>query len=234
MSVRNSIFLREWIFGLLMCSWLLCVGQQTQAGVVMTATDLTMDAGQPGQITVSWSSTSPLKFLSTEFILTAVTGPSVGVSFKAIVAVPDWTGNYVFAGDSSSQDFYNDPANVPPSNPASVYATIWTNDSYNYADSSLSGNDVAQDGTRRWVVLDLESLSGISGTYQLTFGSSEYDFTASGGTSVPLTNAMLSGGLITINNPGGGGGAVPEPTSCVMFGGLIVAGFLNRRRLVCA
>jgi hypothetical protein len=233
MSVRNSIFLREWIFGLLLCSWLLCVGQQTQAGVVMTATDLTMDAGQSGQITVSWSSTSPLKFLSTEFILTAVTGPSVGVSFKAIVAVPDWTGNYVFAGDSSSQDFYNDPANLPPSNPASVYASIWTNDSYNYADSSLSGNDVAQDGTRRWVVLDLESLSGISGTYQLTFGSSEYDFNASGG-SVPLTNAMLSGGLITINNPGGGGGAVPEPTSCVMFGGLIVAGFLNRRRLVCA
>jgi hypothetical protein len=234
MRVWNSILSRKWLFGLLIWSWIFCVGPQAQAAVMMTATNLTMNAGQSGQITVSWSSTSALSYLSTEFILTPVTGPSAGVSFKATVAVPDWTGNYLFFGDSFAEDFYNDPANAPAGNPASVYTTNWSNDSYLYVDSSLSGNDVAQDGTRRWVVLDIESISGISGTFQLSFGSSEYEYSAIAGSPVSLTNAELSGGLITINNAGGGGGVVPEPTSCVMFGGLIVAGFLNRRRLACS
>jgi hypothetical protein len=153
--------------------------------------------------------------------LTAVTGPNAGLSFTNPASLPTWTGNYVFAGNSFQDNFYNTNSNAP--NPASVSTINWTDDTYNYNDLTFSGNDATQDGTRFWLVLNLTAAAGVSGTYQLTFGSSEFDYVGSTGATA-LTS--LSGGLITIN----GGGAIPEPASGLVLSGLLATGFLRRVR----
>jgi hypothetical protein len=203
---------------------LLATTSSGYAAVFMSATNETINAGQTGTVTVTWTSTLAINYLQTEFILTAVTGPSAGLSFTSPPALPTWTGNYVFAGDSSQENFYNTTINAP--NPASVLTTNWVDDTYNYNDATWSGNDFTQDGTRFWLVLNLTAAAGVSGTYQLTFGSSEFDYVGSGG-AIALTS--LSGGLITING-GGGGGAVPEPASGLVLAGLLAAGGLSRVR----
>lgn len=204
---------------------LLALTSSGYAAVFMSATNETINAGQTGTVTVTWTSTQAINYLQTEFILTAVTGPSAGLSFTNPPALPTWTGNYVFAGDSFQEDFYNTSTNPP--NPASVSQTHWSNDTYNYTDMTSSGNDYAQDGTRFWLVLSLTAASGVSGTYQLTFGSSEYDYVGSAGPT-NLTGADLSGGLITITN--NGGGAVPEPATGLVVAGLLATGVMSRFR----
>lgn len=208
---------------------MVCLLASTSSGysaAIMSATNETINPGQTGTVTVTWTSTQAINNLQTEFILTAVTGPSAGLSFTNPPALPTWTGNYVFASDSSQEDFYNTTSNAP--NPASVSQTNWSNDTYNYTDMTSSGNDYAQDGTRYWLVLSLTAASGVSGTYQLTFGDSEFDYVGSAGATT-LLSSDLSGGLITING-GGGGGAIPEPASGLVVAGLLAAGGLSRVR----
>lgn len=207
---------------------MVCLLASTTSGysaAIMSATNETINAGQTGTVTVTWTSTQVINYLQTEFILKAVTGPNAGLSFTNPPVLPTWTGSYVFAGDSFQDDFYTNNA----TNPASVSTTNWTEDTYNYNDFTLSGNDFAQDGTRYWLVLNLTAASGVSGTYQLTFGSSEYDHSGTSGATA-LLRSDLSGGLITINGGGGGGGAVPEPASGLVLAGLLAAGGLSRVR----
>ena len=128
------------------------------------AVDLTLDsptttAGSTVAINVMW--TGPvLNFLTTEFIITAVSGATAGeVSFSSPVATPPLSlATYVFYNDSS------DLINGPTSNPASIYLSIWANDTYNFSDSTNSGNDVTPgSGTNLWTIQNLTISGAASG-----------------------------------------------------------------------
>ena len=195
------------------------------------ALDLTLDspsvnAGSQVTINVIWSSTTALKYLSTEFIITAVGGAPTGeVTFAntpidattGTPAMPDLNAaNYVFSGDSD--DFITLSGN----NPASVFTTNWAYDTYNMSDSTNSGNDYAQDGTRLWTVLTINTTGLASGQYQITAGNSVFDTTALAGQT-----PSISGGLITVN-------AVPEPSTYALaaIATTALAGLARRRKNV--
>ena len=170
------------------------------------AVDLTLDsptttAGSTVAINVLW--TGPvLNFLTTEFFITAVSGATAGeVSFSSPVATPPLgQSDYVFFGDSS------DLINVPTTNPASISTTNWTNDTYNFSDSTDSTNNVTPgSGTNLWTILNLNITSLAAGQYQITLGSSEYTNSATTGTGPTPT---ITGGLITVN-----AAPVPEPST---------------------
>jgi hypothetical protein len=170
------------------------------------AVDLTLDsptttAGSTVAINVMW--TGPvLNFLTTEFIITAVSGAPAGeVSFISPVATPPLSqSTYVFFGDSS------DLINGPSINPASISTTNWANDTYNFSDSTDSGNNVTPgSGTNLWTILNLTITSLAAGQYQITLGSSEYTNSATTGTGPTPT---ITGGLITVNVA-----PVPEPST---------------------
>ncbi|MFN5796089.1 MAG: PEP-CTERM sorting domain-containing protein, partial [Planctomyces sp.] len=93
---------------------------------------------------------------------------------------------------------------------------------------TLNGANAPQDGTRLWTILDLSSIAGTSGTYQLTVGSSEYDYSGNTLGPIPILTSDLSGGLITVTS-GGGGAAVPEPGSLAVMAAVI--GGLSLRAL---
>lgn len=193
------------------------------------ALDLTLDspsvnAGSQVTINVIWSSTTALKYLSTEFIITAVGGAPTGAVTFANTPIDASTGtpampslnatNYVFYGDSD--DFIS----LPSSNPASVYTTNWAYDTYNMSDSTNTGNDYAQNGTRVWTVLTLNTSGLASGKYQITSGSSVFDTTAQAGQT-----PTIGGGLITINS------VVPEPSTYAFaaIASVFMAGITRRR-----
>ena len=166
------------------------------------AVDLTLDspttnAGTTVAINVLW--TGPLlNYLSTEFIITALSGAPAGeVSFSSPVATPPLgLSTYVFYNDSS------DLINGPLINPASISTNNWANDTYNFADSTDSTSDVTPAaGTNLWTILNLTITGAASGQYQITLGNSEYTDSTTIGTGPTPT---ITGGLITIN-------AVPEP-----------------------
>ena len=170
------------------------------------AVDLTLDsptttAGSTVAINVMW--TGPvLNFLTTEFIITAVSGAPAGeVSFSTPVATPPLgQSTYVFFGDSS------DLINSPSINPASISTTNWANDTYNFSDSTDSTNNVTPgSGTNLWTILNLTITSLAAGQYQITLGSSEYTNSATTGTGPTPT---ITGGLITVN-----AAPVPEPST---------------------
>ena len=170
------------------------------------AVDLTLDsptttAGSTVAINVMW--TGPvLNFLTTEFIITAVSGAPAGeVSFISPVATPPLSqSTYVFFGDSS------DLINGPSINPASISTTNWANDTYNFSDSTDSTNNVTPgSGTNLWTILNLTITSLAAGQYQITLGSSEYTNSATTGTGPTPT---ITGGLITVN-----AAPVPEPST---------------------
>ena len=170
------------------------------------AVDLTLDsptttAGSTVAINVMW--TGPvLNFLTTEFIITAVSGAPAGeVSFSTPVATPPLgQSTYVFFGDSS------DLINGPSINPASISTTNWANDTYNFSDSTDSGNNVSPgSGTNLWTILNLNITSLAAGQYQITLGNSEYTNSATTGTGPTPT---ITGGLITVN-----AAPVPEPST---------------------
>ena len=170
------------------------------------AVDLTLDsptttAGSTVAINVMW--TGPvLNFLTTEFIITALSGATAGeVSFSSPVATPPLSlATYVFYNDSS------DLINGPTSNPASISQTRWANDTYNFADLTDSTNDVTPvSGTNMWTILNLTITGLASGQYQITLGSSEYTNSATTGTGPTPT---ITGGLITVN-----AAPVPEPST---------------------
>lgn len=197
---------------------IMAIALQKASAVDLTLDNQTVNAGSTTQINVFWSSTTGLDLLSTEFIITAVGGAPVGeVTFTNTAGDPAMApiNNtfYVFYGDSAAY------ISAPTINPASVYTTNWTDDTYNMADGSDSLTTVSQDGTRLWTILNLTIGAGASGQYQITSGNSYYDSGASTGL-VPT----IAGGLITIN-------AVPEPSTYFM--GVIAAGslgFVARRR----
>ena len=170
------------------------------------AVDLTLDsptttAGSTVAINVMWSGPA-LNYLSTEFIITAVSGATAGeVSFSTPVATPPLgLSTYVFFGDSS------DLINGPTINPASISTFNWANDTYNFSDSTESGNNVSPgSGTNLWTILNLNITSLAAGQYQITLGSSEYTNSATTGTGPTPT---ITGGLITVN-----AAPVPEPST---------------------
>ena len=170
------------------------------------AVDLTLDsptttAGSPVAINVMWSGPA-LNYLTTEFIITALSGATASeVSFSSPVATPPLgQSDYVFFGDSS------DLINGPTINPASISTTNWANDTYNFSDSTDSGNDVTPgSGTNLWTILNLTITSLAAGQYQITLGSSEYTNSATTGTGPTPT---ITGGLITVNVA-----PVPEPST---------------------
>ncbi|RLS74484.1 MAG: PEP-CTERM sorting domain-containing protein [Planctomycetota bacterium] len=173
------------------------------------AVDLTLDsptttAGSTVAINVMW--TGPvLNFLTTEFIITAVSGAPAGeVSFISPVATPPLSqSTYVFFGDSS------DLINSPSINPASISTTNWANDTYNFSDSTDSTNNVTPgSGTNLWTILNLTITSLAAGQYQITLGSSEYTNSATTGTGPTPT---ITGGLITVN-----AAPVPEPSTLAL------------------
>ena len=187
------------------------------------AVDLTLDspttnAGTTVAINVMWTG-SVLNYLTTELIIIAVPGSPTGeVAFSSPVAMPPLSqSTYVFYNDSF------DLISSPSSNPASITQTIWANDTYNFSDSTDSGNDVTPAaGTNLWTILNLTITGLASGQYQITLGSSEYtDFATPSGTTGPTPT--MTGGLITIN-------AVPEPGTWALAGiGAIVAAVLSKR-----
>ena len=172
----------------------------------LTIESKTVNAGLTTSLSVVWSSTTPLNYLSTEFIITPVgSSPSGQVTYTNTLGVPPLPPlsdtNYVFYNDSS------DLISLPSINPASVYRTNWSDDTYNFVDSTNSATDYAQNGSRLWTILNLNISSLASGSYQITLGSSEY-FNASI-TMTPGLTPTITGGLITVT-------AVPEPSTVVM------------------
>ena len=191
------------------------LSQRAQA-VDLTLDSPTTNAGTTVAINVLW--TGPLlNYLSTEFIITALSGAPAGeVSFSSPVATPPLgQSDYVFFGDSS------DLINSPSTNPASIYQSNWANDTYNFADSTESGNNVTPgSGTNMWTILNLTITGLAAGQYQITLGNSEYTDSTTIGTGPTPT---ITGGLITIN-------AVPEPGAWALAAiGATVAAVLAKR-----
>jgi hypothetical protein len=183
----------------------LALSDQARA-VDLTIESKTVNAGSTTSLNVVWSSTTPLNYLSTEFIITTVgSAPSGQVTYTntgGIPPVPPLSDtNYVFYNDS------DDLINLSTSNPASVLQTNWAADSYNFVDSTASGNDYAQNGSRLWTILNLNISSLASGSYQITLGSSSY--TNAANPTLPGLTPTMTGGLITVT-------AVPEPSTVVM------------------
>lgn len=206
--------------------------QRVTAAAVLSATNVTINAGEEATISVRWSSTLPINFLSTAFVLTQDSGPIGGVSFKlgglasAFLHPPLNDPDYVFAGDS----FAAVTAGADPtSGLASVYKTNWDDDTLLWTDATDSLSDATQNGNKLWIAFRISSLPTTAGTYRIKFGSnSEYDNDANssaGNREFTLTDADLDGGWITVNAVSG---AVPEP-SMVVVGGILVAALGLRR-----
>jgi len=191
---------------------------------LLSADDLTVPAGASGTISILWSSTQSLTYLNTQFVLRAVTGTAGGATFTEGLGLPGEPllfppindSNYVFYGDSSS--FISFPA----SNPASVTMDAWAGDSYILADATDSGLDALQSGSELWTSL---SITGVAaGTYQLHLLNSEYEYTAIAGAALPLTDADLTGGLITVTS------TVPESSGFAAVSLVLGAACLIRCR----
>ena len=174
---------------------------QRASAAELTLDSPTTNAGTTVAINVMWTGPK-LNYLTTEFIITAISGaPSGEVSFSSPVATPPLgQSDYVFSNDSF------DLINSPTSNPASIYLSTWTNDTYNFSDSTNSGNDVTPgSGTNLWTILNLTISGAASGQYQITLGNSDYtDSTTIGAGPSPT----ITGGLITVN-----AAPVPEPST---------------------
>jgi hypothetical protein len=190
---------------------------------LLAAGDLTVAVGSSGTVNVLWSSNQTLSYLNTQFVLRAVTGTTGGAVFTAtstptepLLFAPINDSNYVFSGDSFAF------TSAPSVNPASVAQDAWAGDSYIFSDTTNSGLDAIQTGSKLWTTF---SITGVSaGTYQLRLLSSEYEYTAIAGAAIALTDSDLTGGLITVT----GGAAVPEPSTLLI--GATVIGWVARNR----
>lgn len=220
------------LLALLLGSALGTSSQRVTAAAVLSATNVTINAGEEATISVRWTSTQPINFLNTAFVLIEDSGPIGGVSFKsngagfAFLPPPLNDPNYVFAGVSFAA---MTAATVPTSGLASVYLTNWDDDTLLWTDTTDSLSDATQNGNKLWISFTISSLPTTAGTYRIKFGSnSEYDNDANfsaGNPAFALTDADLDGGLITVNAVSG---AVPEP-SMVVVGGILVAALGLRR-----
>jgi hypothetical protein len=204
----------------LLAVWLGLLAGETQAGL-LTAGDLTINVGQNGTLNVTWSSNQTLNYLNTQFVLRAVTGSTGGAVFtETATGVPPTppitASNYLFFGNSS--------AVTTGGSPASVGTDAWASDSYFFIDATDNGLDYLQDGSRLWTTLDITGVT--AGTYQLRLLSSEYDYAATGGSAIALTDSDLAGGLITVNGSSPPA-AVPEPTAFLL--GISALAFAGRK-----
>jgi hypothetical protein len=96
------------------------------AGIVLTADNVTIQAGGAGQVTVKWTSTQSLNYLLTGFVLEKISGDDQAVSY-----IVDGNGEpdmpplsdalYLLAGNSFAADSL-------PVNPASVSQTNYAAD----------------------------------------------------------------------------------------------------------
>lgn len=188
-------------------------GRTSQAFIELTVEDKTVNAGTSTTLNVVWSSTTALDYLTTNFMITAVGGATSGaVTFtntSGVAPLPPLNDtNYVFAGNS-------DDAGLLPINPASVSTTTWSNDTYNFADSTATVGDYNQNGSRLWTILNIDISGLAAGQYQIVLGSSEFTNAAN-----PSPNGLtptMTGGLITISQ-------VPEPGTWAL--GAIAASIL--------
>lgn len=196
-------------------------GRTGQAFIELTVENKTVNAGTSTTLNVIWSSTTALDYLTTNFMITAVGGATSGAATftntSGVAPLPPLNDtNYVFSGDS-------DDAGLLPINPASVSTTTWSNDTYNFADSTSSLTDYAQNGSRLWTILNIDISGLASGQYQIVLGSSEYTNAAN-----PTPNGLtptMTGGLITINQ-------VPEPgTWALAVIATAMLGAASRRRI---
>ena len=133
------------------------------------AVDLTLDnptttAGSTVAINVTWTGPA-LNYLSTEFIITALSGAPAGeVSFSSPVATPPLSQpDYVFYNNSY------DLIKLPTSNPASISQNTWANDTYNFSDSTDSNINVTPgSGSNVWTILNLTITGLASGPVSYT------------------------------------------------------------------
>jgi len=189
------------------CLAVLCttsLGHWARAVDQLTLDNVNVNPGATVSMTVIWSSTEAIDYLTTMFIITPVASAPAGEVFFANTAInattgtpavpPLSNGNYVFSGDS------DDLISLSGSNPASVSTTNTPYDTYIFADSTYSATDYAQSGLRLWTMLQIDASALASGTYQITLGSSQYTNAANPSGLTPT----MTGGLITINQ-------VPEP-----------------------
>ena len=215
---------RLWFGVAFLAAWCCLSARAARASFLLTAQNLTVTAGQSGTLNVTWSSPQTINYLNTQFVLRAVTGASGGAVFtetsSGVPPMPPITDpNYVFSGNSA--------AVTAGGNPASVGTDTWAADSYFLIDTTDDGLDALQNGSRLWTTLNITGVA--AGTYQLRLLSSEYDYAATGGSAIPLTDSDLSGGLITVNARGGGG-TVPEPSSGVVVAMLMAGTALRQWR----
>jgi hypothetical protein len=178
---------------------------------VLSATNVTINAGEEATISVRWTSNLAINFLSTPFQLTSVNGQPAGISFKVdsnnspIIPAPLTDSNYVFFGNSFAQ--------TQPSTPISVYQTDWENDSFLMVDETSDLSDAPQNGTKIWITIAITSLPTTFGTYKLELNGAEYNTSQNAGAPFILSNGDMEGGLITINSINNN---VPEPTMTVI------------------
>lgn len=198
---------------------MLALGATRARALDLTVENKSVNAGDTLSLNVTWSSVTPLIYLTTEFIITpVVSAPSGGIYFTNTSGVPAMpplaNSNYVFYNDSS------DVIDAPGSNPASVYPTNWAADTYNMADSTYSNTEYTQDGNRLWTVLNLTTTGLAAGQYQIILGNSSFDNNAATGQTPTMT-----GGLITINS-------VPEPGVSLLaaIASGVLAGAARRRK----
>lgn len=196
-----------------------CGASDDTAGAVeITAQNVTFNDGQTAQLQVTWTSTTSLLDLTTQFQIKSAAGPAGGpaggVKFSVTSGappVPPLTDpNYVFYNDSFAL------INFPNVNPASVSTTAWTNDTYEFADAANSDSPYVQNGSRLWTILNIRADFGVLGDYYVQLISGEYNTTQT---------ATLTGGLITI---------VPEPDAWVLGTATftaILAILLHRKRV---
>lgn len=207
------------LYAILAALALLSQQATTQAFVDIVVDDITVNAGEQSlALNVTWATTTALDYLTTEFIITAIgSSPDGEVAFSTTASGPPMppTSNPLYVFYNNSDDFIN----LPLSNPATVYQTMWANDTYNFADSTADSADQAQDGTRLWTILNIELSALAAGSYQITLGNSSYTNAANPGGLTPT----MSGGLITVNT-------VPEPAAWALAAFASAALALSARR----
>lgn len=191
------------------------------AGILLTADNATVNAGDEATITVRWTGTDAINFLNTEFVLTIVTGPSAGVSFKTdgsgdpSIPPPLTDSQYLFYGNSFSGTL--------GSNPATLQSSNWTNDTLLMTDTTSDFNDVTPNGNQLWISFTVITSPTASGTYRISLGpNSAYDNSTNFVNNNPpfqISDSDFSGGVITVNSVNS---TVPEPSmlvvGCTLFG----------------
>lgn len=178
------------------------------AGFTITIENKTVAQGGSVTLDVTISGSDRLDLFAAEFVITPVGGaPAGGVRFAAVPAVPPlFDANYVFAPDNSFAI-----ANLP-SNPASVYQTTTTNDSYLASDGTLDFLGVDVSGGRLLARLTVTAGAiPVGAHYQVTYGANSL-YLDETGAEVSVT--LLGGDIEVV---AGDATPVPAPPGMVLM-----------------